>query len=189
MAHSDRRVRRTRNALRHAFLSLVLDKSYESITVQDILDRADVGRSTFYMHFRDKEALLLACFDEMAEQLRSAIDTRGSTGQSIDPAGPAGLVFEHAYENRRAYRALCGNTGGQVVQTYLHRLIGELLAENLRPQPAARGAEQHAEVAAEFYTAATMGLLRWWVDHDFCHGPAWLATRYRKLATMGTSTA
>src|ERR1700741_782405 len=61
-AAQDRRVRRTRAALRDAFLALVSEKGYEKITIQDILDRADVGRSTFYVHYRAKEALLIALF-------------------------------------------------------------------------------------------------------------------------------
>jgi len=54
----DRRVQRTRRLLHKALMSCILEKKYESITVQEILDRADVGRSTFYVHFRDKDELL-----------------------------------------------------------------------------------------------------------------------------------
>jgi AcrR family transcriptional regulator len=63
VAKSDRRVRRTRRGRIDAFLGLVAEKGYEKITVQDILDRADIGRPTLYAHYRDKEALLLACFE------------------------------------------------------------------------------------------------------------------------------
>lgn len=70
--NSDRRVRRTRKLLHSAFLELVIEKGYDKITIQDILDRADVGRSTFYVHFRDKEALLTASFDNMRDQLEEA---------------------------------------------------------------------------------------------------------------------
>src|ERR1700757_5499961 len=69
----DRRVRRTRKLLHDAFLALVLEKGYEKTTIQDILDRADVGRSTFYVHFRDKEALLTSSFDGMGDQLENEL--------------------------------------------------------------------------------------------------------------------
>ncbi|MBO0803611.1 MAG: TetR/AcrR family transcriptional regulator [Nocardiopsaceae bacterium] len=59
MPGTDRRVRRTRALLHQALIELILEKGYGRITVQDILDRADVGRSTFYSHYRDKDALLL----------------------------------------------------------------------------------------------------------------------------------
>ena len=58
----DRRVQRTRRLLHKALMSQVLEKKYESITVQEILDVADVGRSTFYTHFQDKDELLVSGF-------------------------------------------------------------------------------------------------------------------------------
>ena len=86
-AAQDRRVRRTRAALRDAFLALVSEKGYEKITIQDILDRADVGRSTFYVHYRDKEALLIALFDAMRDQLeRELADIPASDPVSVESA-------------------------------------------------------------------------------------------------------
>jgi AcrR family transcriptional regulator len=177
----DRRVRRTRKLLHDAFLSLVIEKGYEKTTIQDILDRADVGRSTFYVHYQDKEALLTASFDEMREQLERQLADIPATSP-IDVALPAALLFEHAYRNQRVYRALCGHQGGALVQRYLRRLIGDLLRKHLRPQFSGASTEVTADVAAEFYTSAALGLLVWWIDHEFCNGPAWLAANYRTLA-------
>src|SRR5690242_13310 len=61
----DRRIQRTRQLLLDSLIQLILEKGYESITVQDIIDRANVGRSTFYSHFQDKEDLLLSGFESM----------------------------------------------------------------------------------------------------------------------------
>jgi AcrR family transcriptional regulator len=177
----DRRVRRTRKLLHDAFLSLVIEKGYEKTTIQDILDRADVGRSTFYVHYQDKEALLTASFDEMREQLQREFADIPVDGP-VDVSLPATLLFEHAYRNQRVYRALCGRHGGALVQRYLRRLIGDLLRQRLRPQVSQGGTEVPADVAAEFYTSAALGLLVWWIDHEFCYGPSWLAGAYRALA-------
>ncbi|MFC0439489.1 TetR/AcrR family transcriptional regulator [Kutzneria buriramensis] len=168
MAEEDRRVRRTRRTLHEALIELVLERGYERLTVQDILDRADVGRSTFYAHFRDKEALLLASFDDIRDRLREDIDAA--------PDRPATLLFEHAYQHQRVYRALCGRQGGSLVIQHVHGLIGDALREQL----AVDGVP--AEVVAEFHTSGILGLLVWWIDHDFCHGPEWLAGVYRRLA-------
>ena len=177
----DRRVRRTRKLLHDAFLSLVIEKGYEKTTIQDILDRADVGRSTFYIHYQDKEALLMASFDEMRDQLQRELADIPAAGP-IDVTLPATLLFEHAYRNQRVYRALCGHQGGALVQRYLRRLIGDLLRQRLRPQLGQTGPDVPADVAAEFYTSAVLGLLVWWIDHEFCNGPTWLAATYRMLA-------
>ena len=72
---TDRRVLRTRRALREALLSLILEQGYESVTIEEITDRADVGRTTFYLHYRDKEELLLECIngavDDLVEEVSS----------------------------------------------------------------------------------------------------------------------
>jgi AcrR family transcriptional regulator len=188
MADHDRRVRRTRRILGEALLSLILEKSFERITVQDILDRSDVGRSTFYAHYRDKEALLLAGFDTMRAELRRDLDAM-KPGVPPDPTSPAAVIFDHAYRHRRIYQALCGRQGGNVVHRHLHRLIGDLLREHLRPHLAAVGSDLPVDVVAEFYTSAALGLLIWWVNHDYPHSPAELAGMYQRLAAPGILAA
>jgi AcrR family transcriptional regulator len=176
----DRRVRRTRRALQEALIALVLERGYDGLTVQDVLDRADVGRSTFYAHYRDKEALLTAVFDGMRAQLRREVDER-APDDPLDPARPAELIFEHAADNRRVYRALCGRQGGSAVLRHLHRMVREMVTGSLRAHDPALP----AEVVAEFHAGATVALLVWWVDQDFPHDPGWLAGGYRRLALPG----
>jgi AcrR family transcriptional regulator len=185
MVEQDRRVRRTRRILHEALIALILEKGYERITVQDVLDRADVGRSTFYAHFRDKEALLLTSFDGVRDELRQDFEAATPDQSPADPSRPAALLFAHAHRNRRVYRAICGRQGGPVVHRHLHRLVGDLLGEHLRPRLA--GADLPVDVVAEFYTSAALGLLVWWVDHDFRPGPDRLSAIYRRLATTGLS--
>lgn len=188
-ADHDRRVRRTRRILLEALISLVLEKGYQRVTVQDILDRADVGRSTFYAHFRDKEALLVASFDTMRDELQRDLDAMRPGTRPADPTSPAAAVFGHAYRNRRVYRAMCGKQGGNVVHRHLHGLIGGMLREHLRPHLAAAGADLPVDAVAEFYTSAMLGLLVWWVDQDFPYGPAEVARIYQRLAAPGVLAA
>lgn len=186
MAEQDRRVRRTRRILHEALISLILDNGYERITVQDILDRADVGRSTFYAHYRDKEALLIASFDDIRDQLNQEFEAIGDCGGAINPARPAALIFEHAHRHRRVYRALCGKHGGNLVHRHLHNLIHETLTKHLKPQLARTRSDLPADIVAQFYTSTALGLLAWWIDHDFSPDPAWLATTYQRLTAPST---
>jgi AcrR family transcriptional regulator len=181
----DRRVRRTRHALHEALIELVLEKGYERVTVREILDRADVVRSTFYAHYQDKDALLLSSFEEMAGQLRAAV----ATVSPGDTSRPAELLYRHAFEHRRVYRVLCGRHGGSVVQRHLHRMVTEVLREHLAGPLAAAGCELPADLVATHYTEVTLGLLGWWVDHDFCHDPAWLVGAWQTLALPGLRVA
>jgi AcrR family transcriptional regulator len=172
---ADRRVRKTRTSLIEAFIGLVVERGYEHVTVQDILDRADIGRSTFYAHYRDKEALLMSCFDELRDGLTAEFDVRT----------PSIALFNHAYRHRTVYRALCGRAGGTVVQRHLHALIGSALRTHLEPHLAAAGSSLPAEAMAEFYTSALLGLLVWWVGQDFKGGPDAIARLYAALAEPG----
>jgi len=178
----DRRVRRTRRSLTDALVGLILERGYDRTTVQDILDRADVGRSTFYAHFRDKEALLLSCFDDLRDDLRRELDPQA--------AGlPALALFEHAHRNRRVYRALCGRRGGSVVHGHLHALVSATLTAHLADRRTAATPPTPPEVVAEFCTAALLGLLFWWVDAGFPHPPAEVAAAYDRMATPAIRAA
>jgi AcrR family transcriptional regulator len=185
MAQHDRRVRRTRRLLIEALIALIMEKGYAKITVQDILDRADIGRSTFYAHFRDREALLVACFDNVRDELRREIGALTPGESPPDPALPAAAIFAHAQRRRPVYRALCGRQGGTIVIEHLHGLVRGLLEDHLRPHLAAAGADMPVEVAAEFHASATVGLLSWWVECDFPYEPSRLTELYRRLATPG----
>jgi AcrR family transcriptional regulator len=179
----DRRVRRTRRSLTDALVGLILERGYDRVTVQDVLDRADVGRSTFYAHFRDKEALLLSCFDGLRDDLRGQLDP--------GPAGglPAQVLFEHAHRNRRVYRALCGRRGGAVVHGHLHALVSATLLAQFAPPRAAATPPTPPDVVAEFCTSALLGLLFWWVDAGFPHPPAEMAAAYDRMAAPAVRAA
>jgi AcrR family transcriptional regulator len=188
MADQDRRVRRTKRIIGDAFAALILEKGYARVTVQDILDRADVGRSTFYAHYRDKESLLTAAFEGLRDDLRTDL-ARLTPGTRPGPTSPTGALFEHAYRHRAIYRALCGRQGGDIVHRHLHHLIGALLRDHLRPHLSAARSDLPVDVVAEFYTSAALGLLTWWIDHDFRPDPASLAHLYQRLAAPGILAA
>ena len=181
---TDRRVGRTRRRLTQALLELILQRGYDRITVQDILDRADVGRSTFYAHYRDKQDLLLSCFDDLREEVHRELDA-AVPGSAVDVGTPAAALFTHAYGNRRVYRAMCGRQGGTVVHAHLHVLVRDALTARLAPHLIAAGSDTPPEIVAEFAASALLGLLIWWVRQDFPIPPSAMAGMYRDLATPG----
>lgn len=189
MADLDRRIRRTRRMLHGALIELILEKGYGHITVQDILDRADVGRSTFYSHFRDKDALLMASFDDLRDELRREFDAMRPDMPASGAEPAIAVIFGHAHRNRRVYQALCGKRGGEFVHDHLHRLISAILRDHLEPHLATADSDLPVDVVAEFCTSAALGLLTWWVAHDFPYGPTRLAEMYRRLAAPGIRAA
>jgi AcrR family transcriptional regulator len=189
---TDRRVRRTRELLRNAFLSLVLEKGYDRITVQDILDRADVGRSTFYAHFRDKEDLLHAGFEDVHAALAAAreADRQAGAGEVGDePFGPLVAVFRHVEAHRQLWGAMSHKGGTDVVARILRDSVGDLVQEHLRSRFPTRVGTTELDAAVEFATGACMGLLVWWLDHDEV---SWSAEQvqatFRRLAGPGVTS-
>ena len=175
----DRRVRRTRGLLGEALVALILEKGYEAVTVQDVLDRADVGRSTFYAHYRNKDELLLGAFDEM----RASLEAHGR-GEGED----LGLgLFRHAQSYRRIYRAMVGKRSGNL---FLDRLRGHL-RERARERlgPGAREATVPPDVAVEYWVSALLGLLTWWLDNDLPYPPERMAAMVTQLTAPGLRAA
>jgi AcrR family transcriptional regulator len=143
----DRRVRRTRLLLHQALIELMTERDYTRITVQDIIDRADVGRSTFYAHYRDKDDLLLvSCTEYTRETLATGMAKTQVTG-TAPLFAPIGMLFGLVAEHRVVYRALLGPKSNAVVLRATRQMYAEVLTEHL--------ADRLGMESAEFDTTIT----------------------------------
>ena len=185
-AKTDRRVRRTRDLLRSALVSLIEEKGYDSITVQDILDRADVGRSTFYAHYRDKEDLLRSGFEDIRSALAAERDSAaGPAERKIEFLQPTLVVFQHVDRYRQHWKSLVRKGGADLVTRMLRESAADLVREHFRSQfPAAVANQTQQEAAVEFVVGALMGLLTWWVDHDVSYSGEEIFSVFRRLVTQ-----
>jgi AcrR family transcriptional regulator len=181
----DRRAARTRKALHQALMALILRKGYEGITVQDIIDEADVGRSTFYAHYTGKEGLLRSGFQflraELADAQRAArLETDGSRDE---PLGFSLALFEHASGYTDVYRALVGGRGGTVAVTEIRQILSELVRKELS---AVRddGTVSH-ELVVQFIVGAFLTVLTWWLERKPGLPPPQVDAMFRRLALHG----
>jgi AcrR family transcriptional regulator len=186
-AKRDRRVQRTRRSLQQALLQLMVEKGYEAVTVQDISDRADVGRSTFYAHFLDKEQLLLSRLEELrvflAEQQRKAMVRSDNTAEQS--LGFSLAMLEHAREHRELFRALVGKRGGAVVEGHIRDMFADLVRVEISTL-AAGGPTVAPEGALVQYTVgAFMALIGWWMEHDMPSPPDEMDRLVRTLTIPG----
>lgn len=113
--------------LRDALVALILERGWDAVSVKDVCERADVGRSTFYAHFGDKEELLVSGFDELSAHLRAA----GEPGAVLPFVRP---LIEHAADNVRLFRAVMGKHSGRVVERRFRLLVSTLVGEALAPR-------------------------------------------------------
>jgi AcrR family transcriptional regulator len=186
-AKVDRRVRRTRELLRRALFSLIQEQGYDRITVQDLLDRADIGRSTFYAHYRDKDDLLLSSFEDirstLAAERKAAEQTTGAPSGFLQPLL---VVFRHVEGHRHLWQPLAHKGGAEVVTRIMRDHVTDLVREHLRSQYPGLGRNQpQLEAAVQFVAGACLGLLIWWLDNDVPYSAEELYAIFRRLTTQG----
>lgn len=187
----DRRVRRTRRALRSALVDLVLEKGFRPLTVEEIIDRADVARATFYAHYQDKEDLLVGIVRDLTndrERLLPAVEqarTEGFTGL------PVLYIFQHAEQEKPLYRiVLRGEGDGRALREFT-AILGEraegifrLRAEHLGVTP-----RVPLDVLARAWTGELVGVLTWWLENDTGYSAEQVTAHLRDLAAYGRAWA
>ena len=181
----DRRVRRTRDQLGDALMELLVQKPFDDITVQDVLDRAGVSRSTFYTHYRDKNDLFLSDADEFFEGMATALSRFGDKSERVAPVQE---LFAHVGEVRPFYNALVESGRIHDVmelgREHFARGIEQRLNEMSRARsipPDRRGAIAHGLAGSLF------SLLSWWVQHGMTRPPEEMDKLFHKLVWAGAN--
>lgn len=173
---TDRRVRKTDTRLHDALMSLIHDKSYDSIAVRDILDRADVGRSTFYAHFRGKDDLLTSGIYE------ALLSFRSTAAAASDPFAWFSLpIFEHIHRHRLDGKA-APVEGRTAIHLRLQRTIEELITDDIvRRFTRRRGGPIPAELAVKHVASTFVLVLNWWLDIAGARSPRDADALFRAL--------
>ena len=153
---TDRRVRRTRRALVDALVALVMEKGYEAITVQDLLDQADIGRSTFYAHYRGKDDLLIRSFERMLDSIDGVLDQERSARVAA-----VSELFLHV-QHFRGFR-------GELDRAHMLDRTYDAGVERMTQSIARRlAARSHGNgsvpipIVARAWAGALFAMLKWW---------------------------
>src|SRR5262249_700013 len=126
----DRRIQKTLALLHEALGTLIREKSYDEIVLKEILDRANVGRSTFYTHFRNKNELLGSAIQQMLGIFDAAeVPASGKKDERIIRFSLP--VFEHIHQHRQASAAAMGPRGRAIIHEHLQKILAEQIAEEL----------------------------------------------------------
>jgi AcrR family transcriptional regulator len=179
----DRRIQRTRQMIQKAFLELVLEKGYDEVTIQNVLDRANVGRSTFYAHFQDKEDLFLSEFEALRDEFEQEMVDSFATGGA--PWDLTLKMFQHAQLHHGPYKALTSKQTGAMM-SHMNEYISAMLRDHLAPLYARRKDIQvPVDVMIFSLVSSFMALLIWWLDHDMPYPPETINGMYRQLTEPG----
>lgn len=183
---TDRRVRRTKKRIRRALIELMNEKEFGAITVQDIAERADINRGTFYLHYQDKYDLFERSVDDMLEELAKAVGPTEDEKRSMTQAYPEKQVirlFSHFRMHRDFYKTMFGDNA----RTYFNNRFTEMLykqfsqafeALKLTPRPV-NGLNK--EIVSHYVLFAHLGVLVNWLDQDTPYSPEYMAKQLESI--------
>jgi len=195
---SDRRVSRTRRNLREALMSLILEKGYDAVTIEEITSRADSGRTTFYLHYRDKEELLLESINNAVDDLFAQVSQMPlaewklpgeGAGEEVFSLSPILLVFQHAAENADLYRVVLRGEGISKTQNRIRGIIANAVSEFLYLRAEREAISFHpmvpVEVFANYFAGSLLGILTWWLESNMPYSAEKMAEMYQRMVYLG----
>ena len=196
----DRRVLRTLQSLRTALLELIKEKEYDEISIEEITERANVGRTTFYLHYKDKEDLLMeeisAIMYERAQVLSEIPFSVWLPASEEDlkkniALQPLLLVFEHIHNNSELYNLLLKSTNSskivERIRTISTDAIVKFVETKMEIDPIPLLTEVPIEFFAAFFSGALISVVGWWIREDMRHSPEEVTNMFRSLFFSGAT--
>lgn len=185
----DRRVRRTRRRLRDALIRLILEQGYERITIQNITDAADLSRATFYLHYKDKDDLLVNSLEEMFDELVASLKQPIWLGAVEEGSEvPVSVIaFRHVAEYAALYKALLLGERGVTYainrsMEYLARVSQQQIIRQVETlQLDADTLPVAPEVIAWSSAGALFTLILWWLENDMPYTPEDMAHMHSRM--------
>jgi AcrR family transcriptional regulator len=190
----DRRIQRTRQLLSTALLKLIEERGYDSLTVNDITEQANVGRATFYLHYQDKEQLLVESLEDMFSQLEDLIDPLSEALGEEHHSTATRLLFQHFADHHGLYRVLLTEKGAAMVFPRLLEILSQI-AEQIAEQDVISksvSAKQpqtrvSTNLVAHYVAGAFLGSVVWWLNNNKPYSAEQMAAIYVHLMDPGVT--
>lgn len=165
LSRQERRRQRTRQRLQQATVELLLEKGYQSLMIQDITDRADLGRGTFYIYFRDKEDIVWSIIQDGIDATTSKAHERFShtVPPQLEYYGYV-ILFKHADQHRDLYRAVLGRQGSATITGRVQDYIIAHFLSEVGIVPSFTDFNVPEEVLAQIVIGAVIRLMLWWLE-------------------------
>ncbi len=179
----DRRLIRSRRLLGNALIELMQEKRYIDITIQDIIDRAEVGRTTFYKHFRDKEDLLMSNLAIVLENLIRHMDSGGDDQLLLSTVD----FFKHVKEHQDLYKAMLTGQGMDMLFNKGQALMSRKIEKHLEKLPYKKAEVSiPIPVLTNYLAGSFLILIKLWIDHKMVYSPEQMDKMYQELVMPGT---
>ena len=163
-------------------MELLSEKPYEAITVQDILDQANIGRSTFYAHYYDKEDVLESITGQMLDLFSRGIQHAEDRPELL----PSLELFRHAKQMQKQLQVLLKGHSGEVLLKTTQALLSKNIEQNLATGlPEKRSSSVPLEVVSQYLAGAFLNLLKWWLEAEMPYSPERMDEMFKQLALPG----
>jgi len=195
---TDRRIQRTCQSLRRALLELIKEKKYDDISIEEITERANVGRATFYLHYKDKEDLLLEEFSEIVYKRAQVLSEipfsawlpiQEEDPEENRPLQPLLMVFQHIHDNSDLYCLLLKSANSSRIVERIRKVSTEAIVKfvetKMQTDPIPLLFEVPIEFFAAFFSGALLSIVSWWIKEDMRHTPEEVTDMFRSLFFRG----
>jgi AcrR family transcriptional regulator len=182
----DRRTRKTRQQLRSALLSLLKEKRYEEISVQDIIERADVARSTFYIHYVDKDDLLTGGQGVFAQNLGQQL--MAHTREKGHPVFLSRVWFTHIQAQGPILKVIARDSAMDLAMKTLRELIHRSVEDGLQAHVPIENASVPPSLIVDYLTDTLMTLIKWWFKDGMRYTPEQMDDMFERLVMPGVSS-
>ena len=183
MTKTDRRVQRTRELLQKALIELITERGYDAITIQDIVDRANIGRTTFYLHYNSKDELFISCHEAMVSKFLIAPLHPLSREELLSPDAPQGLksAYQHLEDSRAMLYAIFQGKDSLLIMRQIRDWNAREIETNLRNVFAEAESTIPLDVLANYLAGAQIALMHWWLEKRQPHTLANLAQTFHRM--------
>jgi len=183
MTQTDRRVQRTRRLLQEALIELIRERGYDAITIQDIVDRANVGRTTFYLHYNSKDELFISCHEAILSEFRIGPLHPFSREELLSPEAPPGMTsaYRHLEDARASLYSILHGRDSLLILRRIRDWNAQRIESSLRAAFTEAESAVPFDVLASYLAGAQIALIQWWLEKRRPHPLEDLAQTFHRL--------
>lgn len=184
-ARIDPRSRRSKRALQRAFMSLVVERGLAATTVEDVAARAKLGRTTFYLHYGDKNEIMLECIAAIIDKLQAEFVPVAQDPARLERGDLIRMTFEHVAAHADLYRfATHSDVAAKVNDLIIDKSVA-FIRHLLEPASSGSAPAMPTELVAHHISGSLLAAIRWWLDRGQAYSAADMATLHFALITKG----
>jgi AcrR family transcriptional regulator len=179
----DRRIQRTRKLLRDALMDLIMEDGYDAISIQDITEKANLGRATFYLHFKDKDELLLDVMEQFIADFMQQVPQISEAQWRLDDTKAIIKLFDFAADHYDLYRILIIGSGGITAAAQLRNSVASNIADFIQQEIDEQGAGPviPTDFIASHFAGSLLSTIYWWLDSDLNYTAEEMAEMFQKV--------